>query len=103
MSVVALAPEERETIIRYSDADDQVFIWTARRSDITQLRKHPRMVQGRSGFHGSTEWAEFTIPSAEWNPTRGIKRRGTERSEEQKAANTARLHRANRARSTIAA
>lgn len=81
---------ERETVVNASDGDEVVRIWTAQRRFITRLRKHPRVSQIRTGFVGETEWAEFTVPSDQWNPVSGVKRTSA-MTEEQKSAGAARL------------
>lgn len=85
-----LSPEERETTVTSTDADDIVRIWSAQRTYITRMRKNPSFTEVRSGHFGSTEWAEFTIPSDQWNPASGAKRRST-LTEEQKRASAERL------------
>jgi hypothetical protein len=65
--------EERETICRSSDAAGVVVIWTAQRKFITQLRRHPKVTEMRSGYVDSSEWAEFSIPADQWSPVRGVK------------------------------
>ena len=83
--------DERETVINATDTDDVVRIWTAQRKYIGALRRHPSFTQTRTGHHDSTEWAEFTIPADEWNPTRGARIHRQPRSDEQRAAQTARI------------
>ena len=53
---------ERETIIRWDDEADMVSIWSAQRPVITKLRRNPAFTEVKSGSHGSSPWAEFTIP-----------------------------------------
>ena len=72
------------------DADDVVRIWTAQRRYLGRLRRHPSYTEVKSGTHGGTEWAEFTIPASEWNPATGAKRKVT-MTDEQRAASAARL------------
>lgn len=79
---------ERETIINASDGDQTVKIWTAQRRYITRLRRNPTFTEIATGFHGNTEWAEFTIPADKWNPASGAKRTLTD---EQRAALAARM------------
>ena len=86
-----LLAEERETTVTVTDADPNVLIWSARRKDITRLRKHPKAVETGSGFIDGTEWASFTVPSDQWNPASGIKRASRPMTEEQKAAGAERL------------
>lgn len=55
-----------------------VRIWTAQRTVITSLRKKPdRFHEIASGFHGTTEWAEFSIPVAHVNWSTLAKRMGS--------------------------
>lgn len=81
-----LTAPERETTINVSDDSDLVRIWTAQRKHITRLRKNPAFTETATGYHGSTEWAEFTIPADSWNPASGAKRRVTMTAEQRKAA-----------------
>ena len=69
-----LEPDERETTISCTDGDAEVRIWTAQRRFITKLRHNPNFTQTGSGYFGSTEWAQFTIPAERWNPATGAKR-----------------------------
>lgn len=92
--VSSLNAAERETIVSIDDMDRVARIWTARRKDITRLRKHSGAKEKRSGFHGSTEWAEFEIPADQWNPASGIKRKRRKLSDEEKRAVAERLRKA---------
>ena len=97
-----LTPDERETTLTMSDGDDHVRINTAQRTMITALRKKPAFTEVATGFHGTTEWAEFTIPKARFNLAKAAKiaQNLTSEQRESRRANMARLH-ANRA-ATIA-
>ena len=86
----SLSAAERETTVTITDADDMVRIWTAQRRYLGRLRRHPSFTEVKSGTHGGTEWAEFTIPAAEWNPATGAKRKSN-MTDEQKAALAERL------------
>ena len=86
----SLSAAERETTVTTTDADDVVRIWTAQRRYLGRLRRHPSYTEVKSGTHGGTEWAEFTIPASEWNPATGAKRKVT-MTDEQRAASAARL------------
>ena len=86
MTIRSLTPPERETVINTTDADNQVHIWTAQRPYITRLRRHPKVVQLATGYIGSTEWAQFSIPRDQWNPVSGVKRSRTLSDNEKKAA-----------------
>ena len=86
----SLSAAERETTVTITDADDVVRIWTAQRRYLGRLRRHPSYTEVKSGTHGGTEWAEFTIPASEWNPATGAKRKVT-MTAEQRAAIAARL------------
>ena len=90
---------ERETVVNASDGDEAVRIWTAQRRYITRLRRHPGVTEVASGMHGSTPWAEFTIPAKLWNPVSGIKARRKQMTEEQRAAAAQRLAKARSIRS----
>ena len=92
-----LTAHERETVVTTSDGDELVRIWTAQRTVIHRLRKHPAFTETRSGHDGSSVWAEFTIPADRWSPATGAKRRVT-LSAAQNEANTARLRAINQAR-----
>lgn len=70
-----LTPDERETTIATTDGDDLVRIWSAQRRHITRMRKNSSFTEVATGFHGTSEWAEFTIPAREWNPASGAKRK----------------------------
>ncbi len=68
------AAYERETIIRMSDGDDLVTIWSAQRTVLTALRKKPeQFIEKSSGFDGSTEYAEFEIPKKKFNLAKAAK------------------------------
>ena len=82
--------EEQETVITGSAADDVMTVWTNRRRHITELRKKPGFTEVRSGWHGKTEWAEFTIPSDDWSPATGARRR-VNLSDEQRRIRSARF------------
>lgn len=79
---------ERETIVNQNDGEDTAHIWTMQRSVISKCRKHPYATEVASGFHGGTEWAQFTAPADKYNPVTGFKRF---LSEEERAARAARL------------
>ena len=49
-------------------------IWTAQRTYITALRHSGKFTETRSGFYGTTEWAEFTIPATSGARATGAKR-----------------------------
>jgi hypothetical protein len=59
----SLTPEERETIILMSDADDTATIATHQQTVITRLRKNPAAKLLEEGHHGTTAWARFEIPA----------------------------------------
>lgn len=85
-----LNAEERETTVTMSDADEHVRIWSAQRRVISRLRKNPKATEVRSGHIGTSAWAEFTIPAADYNPATGIKR-NVNMSDERRAALAERL------------
>ena len=68
------AAYERETIIRMSDGDDLVNIWSAQRTVITALRKKPEQFNEKAtGHDDGTEWAEFDIPKKKFNLAKAVK------------------------------
>ena len=97
-SPVSLSSDERETVITVTDADPVVRIWTAQRRHITRMRKHDSFTETATGYHGGTEWAEFTIPATDWNPATGAKRKRN-LTDEQRQALADRLAKSREARS----
>lgn len=93
VTVDYLSPEERETTIAMSDGDNLVRINTAQRTIITALRKKPAFAEIANGFHGTTEWAEFTIPREKFNLAKAVKSslNLTDEQRETRRANMARL------------
>ena len=87
----SLTAAERETLATGTDADDLVKILTHQRRHVTALRRHPGFTEVRSGFNGTTEWAEFTISADRWSPATGAKRAGRTYTEEQRAQAAAHL------------
>jgi hypothetical protein len=81
---------ERETVITTTDADTRVRIWTAQRKYISRLKKNPAFTLVKEGEHGSSPWAEFTIPADQWSPAGGAKRK-LNLTVEQRAAAAQRL------------
>lgn len=65
----SLSAAERETIVNWTEADENVTVWTAQRSLITRLRKLPAFIETRSGFYGTTAWAEFVCPVEDFRVT----------------------------------
>lgn len=98
MTVQNLGAEERETTVTSTDADDTIRIWTTQRKFLGRLRKHEAFTEVGTGFHGTTEWAEFTIPADQWNPATGAKRKRAPMTEEQRAAAQEHLARARESR-----
>ena len=91
----SLSADERETTLTMSDGDDFVRINTAQRAVLTRLRKKPEIfTEIRSGFFGTTEWAEFTCPRQRFNLAAAArpKRELSEAQREVAKANMARLH-----------
>ncbi len=93
-----MTPDERETIVRSSDGDDVVRIWTAQRTVITRLTKDDRFELVSSGQQGGrVVWAEFTIPADKYSPVTGAKKRfNLSETEKQKRAERAAAMRAAR-------
>ena len=82
--ITSLTADERETTLTVADGSDFVRIDTTRRKDITALRKRANVIQVESGFHGSTEWAQFLVPAHLYDVARGVKTPRT-LSDEQRA------------------
>lgn len=82
---------ERETTITGTDADETIHIWSCRRRHITAMRKHPAFTETETGIipGTTTEYAQFTIADADWNPASGGRRR-REMTDEQRAELSAR-------------
>ena len=85
LSKFSLTPYERETTVNASDGDQVVRIWTAQRKHITRMRRHDSFTETATGYHGGTEWAEFTIPASDWNPASGAKRKRNLTDEQRQA------------------
>ena len=98
LSKFSLTPYERETTVNASDGDGVVRIWTAQRKHITRMRRHDSFTETATGYHGGTEWAEFTIPASDWNPASGAKRKRN-LTDEQRQALADRLAKAREAQS----
>lgn len=95
---MALTGPERETTVTISDEDRTARIWTARRKDITKLRRNTKAIEVASGHHEGTEWAQFEIPNDEWNPASGIKRKTKPMTPAQRQAAAERFANMRRAR-----
>jgi hypothetical protein len=91
VSVAALSATERETVIQAADDGADVSIWTAQSKVINRLKKHPSFTLVGEGFYGSTAWASFTIPAADWNPASGAKRQRKPLTDSQKSTLRMRL------------
>lgn len=65
----SLTAPERETTVVTSDEDELVHVWSAQKRHISRMRKNSAFAEVKSGFYGTTEWAEFTTPSERWTPT----------------------------------
>ena len=82
--ITSLTADERETTLTVADGGDFVRIDTTRRKDITALRKRQNVVEVESGYHGTTEWAQFLVPAHLYDVARGVKTPRT-LSDEQRA------------------
>lgn len=90
---MSLNAAERETVITVSDADTRVHIWSAQRTAIRRMRRHPRFTEVKSGTTDGSEFAEFTIPASEWNPATGAKRATAPLTDAQRAEAADRMRR----------
>lgn len=81
-----LSADERETIIRLSDGDDTISIWTAQKSVIKALRAKGIEEISHNEYEGSPQ-AEFRLPADSWNVISGIryKMRLTDEERERRA------------------
>ena len=82
--ITSLTADERETTLTVADGGDFVRIDTTRRKDITALRKRANVVEVETGYHGTTEWAQFLVPAHLYDVARGVKTPRT-LSDEQRA------------------
>jgi hypothetical protein len=61
--MTSLTAAERETVVNWSDADDEMTVWTAQRPIITKLKRNPAATLVEEGHHGTTAWALFRLPT----------------------------------------
>ena len=57
-----LTSAERETVIRWSDAEPLATITTHQRAMLTKLRANPAAVEVDALVYGSSDGARFTLP-----------------------------------------
>lgn len=89
---------EEETTVTLSSGEELVQIWTARRKDITALRKKSAVfTEIASGFDGVHNWAEFTCELSRFNIASAARPK-RERTEAQKLADKAAGERLRKAR-----
>jgi hypothetical protein len=88
--------EEQETTVTGNRKEGVWYVWTA---DPVHIRRFTReAADGRGVLVGSGEdWAEFKIPSSDYDPGRGFKRRKMVLSDEQRAERSERLRNARNA------
>lgn len=84
--VRGLTKDEQETQVVRSRTAEWTIIESTIPTDITVLRKHPRVEEIESGFFGTTAWARFRVPSDQWNPARGVKKAVNMTTEQRNAA-----------------
>jgi hypothetical protein len=83
---------ERETTIAYSDADEEVLIYTCIKRDLTVLRKNPAFKQVRSGtYKDGTEWGDFRLPVDQFGSVSSLVKRKRNLTDEQRQAVADRL------------
>ena len=84
--------EEQETTININAAEDVVHVWTNIPRDLRTLRSCRDFTERRAGrYKDGTEWGEYILPADKLASLRSLVRRTHQMSDEQKAANTARL------------
>lgn len=69
-----LSKDEQETTVVRTRTSEWTLIETTIPTDISALRRNPRVEEVGSGFFGTTAWAQFRVRSEWWNPARGVKR-----------------------------
>lgn len=88
------ARNEQETTVSVGRDDELVHIYTSNTVHLNRLRKDARFTEVRGG-----EWdGFFTIPSKQFNPLGGVKRKSKPMTEEQRAAAVERLTKARSSR-----
>ena len=99
-TTLSAVPEaERETIIVIPGDRSAVSVWTNIPKHIRAFRKKQstsnqsttsnqtsKVRTRRSGFHGSTEWVEFEIDEADFNPAQAVKRNSNLSPEQRRQA-----------------
>ena len=90
-TTLSAVPEaERETIIVIPGDRSEVSVWTNIPKHIRAFRKKQsttsKVRTRRSGFHGSTEWVEFVIDEADFNPAQAVKRNSNLSPEQRRQA-----------------
>lgn len=73
---------ERETIIRFSDGDELVCVWTAQRRIINMIEKDGRYTITGRGEHEGTQFLSATLPIEQWSNKFGAKRKVSEEQRE---------------------
>lgn len=96
--ITSLAAAERETVVNWSDADEEMSVWTAQRKVITKLKRNPAATLVDEGHFGSTAWALFTLPVGLL--TFRTPRAGRKLSPEQRSQNAERLRSARQAKAS---
>jgi hypothetical protein len=56
--------EERETVVRAGDSDDEVFIWSAQARYVSRMRKYPLFREVSTRRVDGTETARFVIDAS---------------------------------------
>ncbi|WRS29637.1 hypothetical protein U6G28_08925 [Actinomycetaceae bacterium MB13-C1-2] len=86
MDMKSVPLNERETTINIPGDGSEVMIWTNIPRDIRAFRsKAPKVSELKSGFQGTTEWAEFRVAYKDFNPAKGV-RNTRQLTEEQRQA-----------------
>lgn len=83
---IRMTPEERETTIVWSDADQYIRVTTFQRALVRRLIRDARFTQVKGGEWGGNPWGEFTIAADQWSPVSGVRRLGRPLSDEARAA-----------------
>lgn len=82
---MSISRDEQETTISYNVADEKVQIYSCVPKHVRKMLKDDRYTLVEQGEFEGTLWGKFTIPTNEWNPVTGAKRRSNLSAEQREA------------------
>lgn len=86
-----LTRAERETVIAWTEVDEQISITSSSPGQIAKLRKDDRFTETKSRFtDGQT--VEFLVPAADFTLTKAAKRRLSQKELDQRTRNMRAIH-----------